>query len=245
MEDYSKIMGIPVPKLTMTETVQILSEVIEKRQEELYHVVTLNPEIAMSCQHNAALRQIVDRAGLLTADGAGIVMVSRVKRDPLPERVTGCDLLYHLLAAGNEKKWSFYLLGADEETSQAAEANIRSSYPGAIIKGRQQGFFDASEEDRIIEEISSANPDILVVALGAPYAEEWIDKHRDQLNARIAIGVGGTLDIIAGKVTRAPHIWQKLNLEWMYRLLNQPSRWRRQLILPRFAVKAIFYKEPN
>lgn len=245
MEDYSKIMGIPVPKLTMTETVQILSEVIEKRQEELYHVVTLNPEIAMSCQHNAALRQIVDRAGLLTADGAGIVMVSRVKRDPLPERVTGCDLLYHLLAAGNEKKWSFYLLGADEETSQAAEANIRSSYPGAIIKGRQHGFFDASEEGRIIEEISSANPDILVVALGAPYAEEWIDKHRDQLNARIAIGVGGTLDIIAGKVTRAPRIWQKLNLEWMYRLLNQPSRWRRQLILPRFAVKAIFYKEPN
>ncbi|MFD1135922.1 WecB/TagA/CpsF family glycosyltransferase [Paenibacillus urinalis] len=245
MENYSKIMGIPVPKLTMTETVQILSEVIEKQREELYHVVTLNPEIAMSCQHNAALRQIVDRAGLLTADGAGIVMVSRVKRDPLPERVTGCDLLYHLLAAGHQKNWSFYLLGADEETSHAAEANIRSSYPGAIIKGRHHGFFHPSEEGRILEEISSANPDILVVALGAPYAEEWIDKHRDQLNARIAIGVGGTLDIIAGRVKRAPRIWQRLNLEWMYRLINQPSRWRRQLILPRFAVRAILYRDPN
>ncbi|MCM3783476.1 WecB/TagA/CpsF family glycosyltransferase [Neobacillus mesonae] len=243
--NYSKIMGIPVPKITMDETVQILSDVITREQQELFHVVTLNPEIAMSCQHNQELRGIVNRAGLLTADGAGIVMVSRVKGDPLPERVTGCDLLYHLLEAGHQKNWSFYLLGADEETSQAASDNIRAAYPGAVIKGRHHGFFKASEEDMIIEEISSANPEILVVALGAPYAEEWIHKNRDRLNAKIALGVGGSLDIIAGKVKRAPVIWQKMNLEWMYRLLNQPSRWRRQLILPRFAVKAILHKDAN
>lgn len=243
MENSSKIMGIPVPKITMNETVDIITGVIAERKPELFHVVTLNPEITMSCQHDQQLRSIINEAGLLTADGIGIVMVSRLKGNPLPERVTGCDLLLKLLETGNRNKWSFYLLGADEATSTKAAEVINRIYPNVTILGRHHGFFDQKEDARIVEDIGALSPDILVVALGAPHAERWIHKYKNKLHVRVAIGVGGSLDIIAGKVKRAPAIWQKLNVEWLFRLVNQPSRWRRQLILPRFAIRAILFKE--
>lgn len=243
MEHYSKIMGIPVPKITMEDTVDLISNVIAEEQKELFHVVTLNPEITVSCQHDHKLRSIIDEAGLLTADGVGIVMVSRLKGDPLPERVTGCDLLINLLEQGNKNDWSFYLLGADEATNKKAAEVIQSTYPQVTIVGRHHGYFKEEEETRLVAEIGSLKPDVLVVALGAPFAEFWINKNRDILNAKVAIGVGGSLDIISGHVKRAPMIWQRLHAEWLFRLIKQPSRWRRQLVLPRFAVRALLYKE--
>lgn len=245
MENCSQIMGIPVPKITMEDTVHIIDQVITEKKDELFHVVTLNPEITMSCQHDLLLRSIIDEAGHLTADGAGIVMVSRLKGNPLPERVTGCDLLINLLEIGNRNNWSFYLLGANEMTSKKATEVIGKRYPNVSVLGRQHGFFDHKDEAQIVDEIATLSPDVLVVALGAPKAEFWIHKFKNKLNVRVAIGVGGSLDIIAGTVKRAPIIWQKLNVEWLYRLINQPSRWRRQLILPRFAMKAMFFKENN
>lgn len=243
MDAVAKIMGIPFPKLTMDQTLQVLSDVVERDGSGLFHVVTGNPEIVMSCQQDRQLRSIIDEAGLLTADGIGIVMVSRMKGGHLPERVTGCDLLFKLLEAGNRKKWSFYLLGADEATSARAAEVIRQTYPNVSIVGRHHGFFSQEEEARIVEDIRSKAPDFLITALGAPRAERWIHKYKSSLNAKIAIGVGGSLDIVAGKVKRAPQIWQRLHAEWLFRLINQPSRWRRQLILPRFAVRALLYKE--
>lgn len=245
MENYSQIMGIPVPKITMDHSVELLGKVIQQDQPELFHVVTLNPEITMSCQHDERLRSIIDEAGLITADGIGIVMVSRLKGNPLPERVTGCDLFIKLLETGNQNNWSFYLLGADEATSEKASEVINRTYPNVSILGRHHGFFNQTEEVEIVEDIGSLKPDVLVVALGAPYAERWIYKYKHKLNAKVAIGVGGTLDIIAGKVKRAPAIWRRLNVEWLFRLINQPSRWRRQLILPRFAIRALLFKEKN
>ncbi|MBP1964223.1 WecB/TagA/CpsF family glycosyltransferase [Paenibacillus aceris] len=245
MDNCSKIMGIPVPKVTMEETVHIIDQVITDKKADLFHVVTLNPEITMSCQHDLQLRSIIDEAGHLTADGTGIVMVSRLKGNPLPERVTGCDLFINLLEIGNENNWSFYLLGANEITSLKASEEIRKKYPNVSVVGRHHGFFDQKVEAQIVDEIATLSPDVLVVALGAPKAEFWIHKFKNKLNARVAIGVGGSLDVIAGTVKRAPVIWQKLNVEWLYRLINQPSRWRRQLILPRFAMKALFFKENN
>ncbi|OBY80570.1 N-acetylmannosaminyltransferase [Paenibacillus sp. KS1] len=239
-------MGIPVPKITMEDTVQIISDVIhtnDVKTHETFHVVTLNPEITMACQQDKELRMIIDDAGLLTADGIGIVMVSRLKGNPLPERVTGCDLLFNLLKEGNRKSWSFYLLGAEEEVSRRAVEVIHGSYPHVHVAGRHHGFFKPEEELKIVNDIAAVKPDVLIVALGAPYAERWIHKYKHQLHSRVAIGVGGSLDIVAGKVKRAPAIWQKFNLEWLHRLLNQPSRWKRQMILPRFAIKAVLYKE--
>jgi N-acetylglucosaminyldiphosphoundecaprenol N-acetyl-beta-D-mannosaminyltransferase len=243
MSHSTNIMGILFPNVTMDQTVTILGEVIDQESTELFHVITGNPEIVMSCQKNASLRKVVDQAGLVTADGAGIVMVSRFRGGQLTERVTGCDLLFRLLEEGDRKHWSFYMLGAEESVSEQAVKVIAQRYPGVIIKGRHHGFFQADEAQQIVEEICTAQPDFLIVALGAPHAEYWISKYLHQLNARVAIGVGGSLDIVAGKTKRAPAIWQKLNLEWLYRLLSQPSRWRRQLILPRFAVRALLFRE--
>lgn len=243
MENCSQIMGIPVPKITMEATVDLIDQVITGKKAELFHVVTLNPEITMSCQHDSQLRSIIDEADLRTADGFGIVMVSRLKGNPLPERVTGCDLLINLFEIGNRNNWSFYLLGANEMTNKKAAEVINRTYPNVSVLGRHHGFFDQRDEAQIVDEIATLSPDVLVVALGAPKAEFWIHKFKNKLNARVAIGVGGSLDIIAGTVKRAPVIWQKLNVEWLYRLLNQPSRWRRQLILPRFAMKALLFKE--
>jgi len=243
MKNYAKIMGIHFPKNTLNRTIDILSDVIEQKRTKLFHVITVNPEITMACQKDLSLRSIVDDAGLITADGIGIVMVSRFKGGNLPERVTGYDTLLRLLESGNQKKWSFYFLGADATTSEKVCEVIQNKYPNVLIKGRHHGFFNQDEEGKIVEEIASLNPDILVVALGAPYAERWIHKYKPLLNAKIAIGVGGSLDVIAGKVRETPTSWKKLNIEWLYRLIQQPSRWKRQLILPRFAVRALFYRE--
>ncbi|MCR8643580.1 WecB/TagA/CpsF family glycosyltransferase [Paenibacillus sp. N1-5-1-14] len=245
MTQATQIMGITFPKRTLDETIQEISEVVGQNRSELCHVVTGNPEIVMACQHDKELRTIVEEAGLVTADGIGIVMVSKVRGGSLPERVTGCDLLFKLLEgnADSMQKWTFYLLGADEETSKKAVEVITQKYPNVTIVGRHHGYFKPEEDQAIVDEIGSLAPDFLIVALGAPRAERWIYKYKHELNARVAIGVGGSLDVVAGKVKRAPKMWQKLHMEWLYRLLKQPSRWRRQLILPRFALKAVFYKK--
>jgi N-acetylglucosaminyldiphosphoundecaprenol N-acetyl-beta-D-mannosaminyltransferase len=195
----------------------------------------------MACQKDSLLRSIVDEAGLITADG--IVMVSRLRGGSLPERVTGYDTLLRLLDSGNQKKWSFYFLGEDATTNEKVCEVIRDKYPNVLILGRHNGYFNQDEESKIVEEIGSLRPDILIVALGAPYAERWIHKYKLKLNTKIAIGVGGSLDVIAGKVKETPERWKVLNVEWLYRLIQQPSRWKRQLILPRFAIKALLFRE--
>ena len=197
----------------------------------------------MACQKDKSLRSIIDEAGLITADGIGIVMVSRLRGGNLPERVTGYDTLLRLLDSGDKRKWSFYFLGADPNTNQKVCEVIREKYPDLLILGKHHGFFKQNDEDKIVKEIGSLKPDILIVALGAPYAERWIHKYRSELNAKIAIGVGGSLDVIAGKVKETPESWKRLNVEWLYRLIRQPSRWKRQLILPRFAIRALLFRE--
>ncbi|WP_438448648.1 WecB/TagA/CpsF family glycosyltransferase [Gorillibacterium sp. sgz5001074] len=232
------VLGIPFPKLTLKETVDLLTDVIDRDEDRVFHVVTVNPEIVMACGEDRELRSIVDEAGHLTADGIGIVIASGWNGNRLPERVTGFDLMISLLELGGKKGWSFYLLGADPETNEKAAATILERYPGVTIAGRQHGFFKPEEEPRIVADIEAADPDILLVALGVPKAERWIYQHKPQLKTRLAMGVGGSLDVVAGKVKRAPVFWQKIHLEWLYRLMRQPSRWRRQLVLPRFAVRA-------
>ncbi|UQZ87592.1 Putative N-acetylmannosaminyltransferase [Paenibacillus konkukensis] len=243
MNNYANVMGIQFPKHTLDRTVEILNEVVERRPPELFHVITVNPEITMACRKDAELRAIVEEAGLITADGIGIVMVSRVRGGNLPERVTGYDTLIRLLESGNRKRWSFYILGADAAVNERACEVIAERYSSLCIAGNHHGFFKQDEEERIVEEIASLAPDILIVALGAPYAERWIYKHKSRLNAAIAIGVGGSLDVIAGKVKETPESWKKLNVEWLYRLIQQPARWRRQLILPKFAIRALLFRE--
>ncbi|ERI91985.1 glycosyltransferase, WecB/TagA/CpsF family [Clostridiales bacterium oral taxon 876 str. F0540] len=238
MKDIVKILGVPFNRVTMEETVSKVKKEINSDREKPYHIITGNPEIVVSYKKEKALQDIINDTDLITPDGIGIILASRWKRDALPERVAGYDLLINVLKEGDKKKWSFYFLGADEDTNRKAVENIKEKYPNVVILGRHNGFFNGEEEEKIISEITTTQPDILVVALGAPRAEKWIYRNKSKLNTKVTFGVGGSLDVIAGKVKRAPLIWQKLNLEWFYRLICQPSRWRRQLVLPVFACKA-------
>jgi N-acetylglucosaminyldiphosphoundecaprenol N-acetyl-beta-D-mannosaminyltransferase len=240
MRQTVSIMGVPFSKLNLQQTLQFLSSRIDKQSGKLFQLITANPEIVMVARQDELLQKIIAQAGMITPDGIGIVMAAKYQGEPLEGRVTGFDIFTGLLKEGNVKGYSIYLLGADEETNRKASEVIAEQYPGVRIAGRQNGFFKKETEAAVVAAIQAAKPDILVVAMGAPYSEKWIYKYKSKLQARIAFGIGGSLDVLAGKVKRAPVLWQKLHMEWLYRLLRQPSRWRRQLILPKFALSVLF-----
>ena len=239
MIDNVRILGVPFSKANMKETVNIIANKIESDSQSIFNIVTGNPEIVLQAQKDAKLRCILSEADLITPDGEGIVLASKWKGQPLTERVTGVDLLLEALKMGNEGAWSFYFLGADEQVSKKATENILKKFPNITISGRHHGYFDNTQEEGILMDIENKRPDILIVALGAPRAEKWIYNYKSRLPVKVAFGVGGALDVISGKVPRAPEKWQELKLEWLYRLIIQPSRWRRQIVLPVFACKCL------
>ena len=246
MQDTVKILGIPFSKMTLDQTTERIAGHIQDNTSTLFHVITANPEIAIRHQSDPLLRTIVEQADHITPDGIGIVIASRRAGDPIPERVTGYDLLLRLLEKGNAAGWSFYFLGTDEETNRKAVEEIRRRFPSVAIAGRHNGFFTEEEGRLVIQEIQSVRPDFLIVAMGAPYSDKWLHKYKEELACvKVAFGVGGSLDVIAGKVKPTPQLWKRLHLEWLHRLLTVPvaegqaSRWRRQTALPKFVYRAI------
>ncbi|MFS0556108.1 WecB/TagA/CpsF family glycosyltransferase [Brevibacillus sp. 179-C9.3 HS] len=249
MIDAVKIMGVSFSKWTLKETTEQLTEHLQKDEAKLFHLITVNPEITMATQTDKLLQTIVEEADLITPDGIGIVFAARRKGEPIRERVTGYDLLLRLLDKGNALGWSFYFLGTDEETNHRAVQEVRQRYPDVVVAGRHNGFFTKEEEIQILHDIQRTKPHILIVAMGAPYSDKWIYRHKQELDGvKVVFGVGGSLDVIAGKVKPTPEMWKKLHLEWLRRLLTVPaakgqkSRWRRQSALPKFVYRAIIKK---
>ncbi|WP_088547715.1 WecB/TagA/CpsF family glycosyltransferase [Paenibacillus aquistagni] len=249
MQETVSILGIPFSKCTMQETVDRLSNHIEDQQASLLHLITVNPEIAIRCQRDKEVQQIVKEADWVTPDGVGILYASKRLGNPIAERVTGYELLLKLLASGNQQQWGFYFLGADEESNAQAVAHVQQHFPRIRIAGRHHGFFAPEEETAILSDIQSSKPNILIVAMGAPYSDKWISRHKEALaDVKLVFGVGGSLDVLSGKVKETPKVWKQLNLEWLYRLLTVPpakgqaSRWRRQTALPVFVYRAIIRK---
>lgn len=238
MDNYVYILGIKFSKLNLQETIDLIDSKISECSSRIFHIITVNPEIAVQIQEDQDLKRISLEADLITPDGVGIVLASKLKRDPVKERVTGYDLLLHSLKLGNIKGWSFYLLGSDEEVNKKAAEYIMNNYPDVRIAGRHHGYFKNEEEEKIIKDIRISRPDILIVALGSPLADKWIHRNKDLLNAKVVFGVGGSLDVITGKVKPTPEIWKNLNLEWLHRRITQPSRRERQKKLKIFAYRA-------
>ncbi|WP_134683451.1 WecB/TagA/CpsF family glycosyltransferase [Brevibacillus migulae] len=227
------ILGVRFSTRSFQETVADLVKRIESGQ--MTHVVTANPEIVMIAREQEKLRTILERA-YVVPDGIGIVYAAKWLHQPIHERITGIELLEALMEQANERKWKVYMLGASPESNRSASERLAERYPQAQIVGARDGYFRAEDEPEIVREITSLQPDLLFVAMGAPRQEEWISKYRDQLQVPLVMGVGGSFDVIGGRVKRAPVFWQKLHLEWFYRLLKQPSRWRRQLAIPLFVL---------
>lgn len=232
------ILGVPFLCASRKETVDILTRRIQENTQT--HVVTANPEIVMMGRHSSSYMELLHGANVITPDGIGVVLASRWIGKPLPERVAGYELLHALMAQADTYGWKYVLVGASPESCAGAAETLKKQYPHACYSGHFDGYFTEKEEKRIIEHIQRERPHLLFVALGAPRQEEWIARHLADLPVNLAIGVGGSLDVLSGRVKRAPVFWQRLNLEWLYRLLSQPKRWRRQLLLPKFALSVLW-----
>ncbi|MFD2368410.1 WecB/TagA/CpsF family glycosyltransferase [Brevibacillus sp. GCM10020057] len=232
----AKILDVPFSTRGFRESVAYMVDRIESGART--HVVTANPEIVMLAREHQDFRSIVEQA-YVVPDGIGIVYAAKWTNQPIYERVTGVELLEALMAEADRRRWRVYLLGAHPDVIRLAAEKLTERYPGAGVVGYRDGYFRQDEEEQIVKEIAGKRPHLLFVALGAPRQEYWMAKYRDQLNASLMMGVGGSFDVISGKVKRAPAMWQKLHLEWFYRLLSQPSRWKRQLAIPRFVLTVL------
>lgn len=233
-----RILQVPFLSMTRQETADYLAQRIQ--QEDRMQVVTANPEIVMIGRENPSYMNLLQQADVITPDGIGVVLASRWVGEPLPERVAGYELLHTLMEHANEHGWSYVLVGASPASCTGAAETLQRMYPQARCAGHFDGYFTPEKEKDILASIRDVRPELLFVGLGAPRQEEWIARHLATLPVNLAMGIGGSLDVLSGTVTRAPEIWQKLNLEWLYRLLSQPKRWRRQLLLPKFALSVLW-----
>ena len=236
-----EVLNVKIDVVTMKEAVERVEEFITQKRPHL--VVTPNAEIIMMANQDKELAQIINGADLVIPDGAGVVWAARYNGDPMPERVAGYDLVQNLLREAANKKYRIYMLGGSPGIVDKAKENAEKRYNGVQIVGTRHGFFTKQEEPEIINEIIKHQPDILLVALGVPRQEKWIVEHMDQIKAPAAIGVGGTFDVMAGTVRRAPLWMQNARLEWLYRLLSEPKRAIRMLALPQFVLRVMTNKK--
>ena len=234
-----KILDVPVHPLTMQEAVSVLEKSIANGEQAC--VVTANAEIIMMCQQDADYKKIVSQdAQLVLPDGAGAVWAGRHLGYKVPERVAGFDLYCNLLKEAAAKGYKAYFFGGSPGIAEAATAKSEELYLGVQVVGCRNGYFKEEESQAIIEEINASGADMLFAALGAPKQEKWLVRYRDQLKPKILMGIGGSFDVFAGKMERAPKWMQDASLEWLFRLYKQPSRFMRMMALPKFVLKVIF-----
>lgn len=227
-----EIMGIPFLSSTYQQSVEHFIHEIQAGKR--LRVITANPEIVMLQRKNPEVAQIIQEADYITPDGVGILIAGKILQRPIRERITGVELTTALLKYANECGWRVYLLGATPDVMKLVDERIREQYPRIQLR-THHGYFTESEEADIIAEVNEHCPHILLVGLGAPRQELWLSRHN--LNYNLAMGVGGTFDVLSGKVKRAPLLWQKLGVEWLYRLLHEPRRAKRMLALPQFLIE--------
>lgn len=224
-----EFMGAQIDALTMQETLEYVSESITTRQQ-VQHVV-VNVAKLMSMRHDRGLRDIVNGSDLINADGAGVVMGARLLGIKIPERVAGIDLMNRLVELSSRRDYRIFLLGASEDVVRDVVAHYKNMFPNLQICGYQNGYYRPEQEAGVAQKIRDAKPDILFVAMSTPKKEKFISKHKEMMNVPFVMGVGGSFDVVAGKVKRAPVWMQNAGLEWFYRLAQEPGRmWKRYLL---------------
>ena len=228
------VLGVGFDNVTKAEAVERALELIDAREGR--YVVTPNPEIVMLAKENPALKEALAGADIVLPDGAGIVKGAAILGRPMKEKVPGIDFACGVMARLPERGGSVYLFGAKPGVAEAAAETLRTKFPGLVISGTSDGYF--SDDGPPLEKIKDAAPDFLLVCLGAPKQELWMAKMSGKLPVGLMVGLGGSLDVFAGTVKRAPEAWQKLDLEWLYRLLKEPRRIGRMMKLPLFVIEA-------
>lgn len=233
-----ELLGVPVDCVTMAQAVDFVDERVAAAKE-CAAVVAVNPEKIMRARVDSDLLESLRRAALLIPDGIGAVWGARLLADAEIGRVPGAELMPAICARAAEKGFSVFLFGAQEEVNAKAAEVLPARYPGLRIAGRHNGYVDADAMPALIDEINRSGADVLFIALGSPRQEEWIDRNIGSLRVKAVQGVGGTFDVLAGRVQRAPALFRRLNLEWFYRLLREPKRLWRQRVLLFFALAII------
>ncbi len=222
------LFSIPIDALTLEEALDRVDETIARGGRLRIGVV--NAAKIVSMRSNDLLRDSVLSSDLILADGVSVVWAARMLGRPLPERVAGIDLMMGMLRRGNERGYGVFCLGATDGVLDAVAARLAVDYPNLRLAGRRNGYFSEEEEGEVAGLVASAKPDILLVAITSPKKEKFLARWADRMGVPVCHGVGGSFDVYAGKVRRAPERWQRLGLEWLYRVKQEPRRlWRRYL----------------
>lgn len=232
-----EILGVPVDCVTMAQAIDCAESMIKGHHP--CTILAVNPEKVMRAQQDSGLLSQLRSADLLIPDGIGVVLAARLLGLGHAERVPGSELMPKLCERAALKGYSVFLFGASAEVNQQAVAVLRERYPGIRIVGSQHGYVNDEDMPAVIASINASQPDLLFVALGSPHQELWMARYLPQLKVKVCQGVGGTFDVIAGRVRRAPKFFRNLHLEWFYRLASNPSRLRRQTALPIFAYRIL------
>ncbi|MFT4711605.1 MAG: N-acetylglucosaminyldiphosphoundecaprenol N-acetyl-beta-D-mannosaminyltransferase [Candidatus Azotimanducaceae bacterium] len=223
------LMNTDIHSVTEQEVVDLVEQSIDKG--EPIRIGVVNAAKLVNMQADSLLAEDVRSSDLVLADGMSVVWASKILGHGLPERVAGCDLMYRFFELANQRKWRVYCLGATEEISAKVEENLLKEYPNLTLAGRRNGYFSAEDEAEIAAQIAASKPHFLLVAMTSPKKENFMGAWGDTMNVPIVHGVGGSFDVYAGLVERAPEAWQKLGLEWLYRIKQEPGRlWKRYLI---------------
>ncbi|MCI5605559.1 MAG: WecB/TagA/CpsF family glycosyltransferase [Clostridia bacterium] len=235
--DKVNILGVNVDMVNISQAVDVIMDFFN--EDKLHSVFTPNSEIIMRAYKDEEFCKLLNNASLLTADGIGVVYASKILKKPISERAAGYDIACKVLEKINYTDHKLFLFGGKPGVAEEAKENLLKKYPALNIVGIRNGYFKAEEEEAIVEEINNSGADIVFVCLGAPKQEQWIDRHKDKLKVRVAMGIGGSLDVFAGRAERAPEFFCKTGLEWFYRLCKEPWRIGRMMELPKFGMTVI------
>jgi len=242
-------LNLPAAVINMAQAEQIVLNALQHFFKGFY-IASVNPEICVAATKNKALFDAVSGCSLGIPDGVGIVTASKLLGGNIKERVTGIDFMLKLCEMSETSGYSVFLLGAAPDVAQAAAKRLKEIYPKLVIAGTHHGYFKENEETSVAHIICDSGADIVFVGLGSPRQELFIHKWGEITDAKVLMTVGGSFDVISGNLTRAPEIWQRLSVEWLYRALKQPKRAMRLLKLPQFlglvirerVVRALFHQ---
>ncbi|MBR4173562.1 MAG: WecB/TagA/CpsF family glycosyltransferase [Clostridia bacterium] len=239
------VLGVQIDSVTIESATDRICEMLKGREKNA--VFTPNSEIIYMAYKDTDFCDMLNSAQMLTADGIGVVYASKILGCPVPERAGGYDIACRVIERISESGERLYLFGGRKGIAETAAENLTKKYPFLNIVGTRDGYFSPEENDAIVADINNSGADLLFVCLGAPTQEKWIYNNREKLNCKVMMGIGGSLDVFAGAAERAPEKWQKLGLEWLYRLIKEPKRFWRMLALPKFAFTVLIkgFKYPQ
>ena len=237
-----KILGLPLHNLSMQDALVAVQDFVE--EGGIHQIVTADASMLVTAQVDLELNEIIQRAALVTPDSAGVLWAAKRYGTPIGEKVSGVELVERLCAISTTTKTKIYFLGAAPGIAAHAAKRMNRLYRGCAIVGTNDGFFKPQETEEVLAKIRAAKPDVLCVGFGIPRQEKWIAKHLKNLNVPVVMGVGGSFDVLCGRLKRAPAWMRRSGIEWLYRLIQEPWRWRRIARLPIFAAKIMRQRRP-